>query len=82
MAKSQRKPSPPTSFELLGLRVQKAMVAPSVQRRRTLVIFKEDHESAEDWSQLIEAIGDTDGVRTRLQEDGGVYIQWDQPALA
>lgn len=76
MAKSQRKPTPPTPFELLGMRVQKAMASPAAQRSQSLVIFKEDHESADDWSQLVEAIGDTEGVKTTLQEDGGVHIQW------
>ena len=82
MAKSQRKPTPLTSFELLGLRVQKAMSAPAAQRSQSLVIFREVHESAEDWSQLVDAIGDTEGVRTITQDDGGVHIQWDQPPLA
>lgn len=76
MAKSQRKPTPPTSFELLGRRIQKAMAAPAAQRLQSLVIFKEDHESADDWSQLVEAIGDTEGVTITLQDDGGVHIQW------
>lgn len=79
MAKSQRKVSPPTPFELLGLRVQKAMSSPGAQLKRNVVIRKEDHEAQEDWDRLMESVIETDEIQV-IFHDGGVQISWDEPA--
>lgn len=80
MAKSQRKATPPTSFEILGTRIQKIIGSPGCQRSREAIIFKQDDELQDDWANLIDAIAETDEVRVTFQEDKGVRVSWDAPA--
>ena len=80
MAKPKSKPTPPNSFELLGLRIQKIISSPAAQKRKTAVICKETDECAEDWKQLLGEIADTEHVIVRREDDWAVRVSWDLPA--
>lgn len=77
MAKSQRKPSPPTPLEILGSRIQKAINAPGAQLARKVVITKAAHEGQDEWDEIVEAISETEGVTVLRHEDGNVHIAWE-----
>ena len=76
MAKSQRKPSPSTSSELLGARIQKAINAPGAQLARQVMVAKAEHEDQGEWDEIVAAISETEGVTVENQEDGSVHIAW------
>jgi hypothetical protein len=82
MTKSKPKPqtpTPPTSMEILGARLQKAINSPVAQKERAVVIHKAADESQDDWDLIIEAITETDGVYVTFLDDVGVRIFWDVP---
>ncbi|WP_095148146.1 DUF1654 domain-containing protein [Pseudomonas sp. Irchel s3a18] len=80
MAKPPIKPRLPDSFELLGLRIQKIISAPSAQKRKTVVIRKTSDECPQDWKRLLEDIADTEDVTLSPEEDGAVRVSWRLPA--
>ncbi len=80
MAKPQNKLTPPNSFELLGLRVQKIISSPSAQKRKTAVICKTSDECPEDWKRLLEDIADTENVTLSREKDDAVRVSWSLPA--
>ena len=82
MAKAKKAPAaptPPTSFELLGMRVQKIINSTGAQTSKRAVIYKAPDESPDDWEQLLEAIDEADNVTVAHQDDGGVQIFWVVP---
>jgi hypothetical protein len=80
MAKPKNKPSPPNSFELLGLRIQKIISSPAAQKRKTAVICKISDECPKDWRRLLEEIADTEHVTVSCEKDGSARVSWDLPA--
>lgn len=80
MAKQKPKPpTPPTSIDMLGARLQRIISSPSAQRGRLALIYKEPDELQDDWDQIIEAISETEGVYVTPLDDGGAEVHWDVP---
>lgn len=80
MAKPARKPpTPVSSIETLGARLQKIINSPLAQKAQAAIISKDVTESQDDWDQIIEAITQTDGVYVDFQDDGKVRVYWDVP---
>lgn len=82
MAKTKKEPTPPTpptSFQLLGMRVQKIINSTGAQTAKRAVIYKASNESLDDWEQLLEAIDEADNVTIAHQDDGGVQVFWVVP---
>jgi hypothetical protein len=71
--------TPLSSYEQLGVRIQKIINAPTAQKARAALIFRLDQESPEDWAQLLEEIGENDNVTLAYRDDGGVQIFWVVP---
>ena len=80
MAKPQIKPTLPSSFELLSLRIQKILSGPSVQKRMSVVIRRTTDECPKDWTQLLEDIATTEYVTLNPENEDGVRISWRLPA--
>ncbi|MDF9907652.1 UNVERIFIED_ORG: hypothetical protein OKW15_005608 [Pseudomonas reinekei] len=80
MAKPQNKPTLPDSFELLGLRIQKIISAPTAQKRKTAIIRKTSDECPQDWKRLLEDIADTEDVTLSPEEDDAIRVSWRLPA--
>jgi hypothetical protein len=72
-------PAPPSSYELMGMRVQKIINSTGAQTAKRAVIYKAPDELTEDWDQLLEAIDEADNVTSARQDDGGVQIFWTVP---
>jgi len=83
MAKAKKEPAsitPPSSFELMGLRVQKIINSPAAQKAKEATLFRSPDEPEDGWSQLMQEIGENDNVTVEHQEDGGVFIYWTVPS--
>ncbi|MBD8493024.1 DUF1654 domain-containing protein [Pseudomonas syringae] len=77
--KSAAAPSPPSSYERLGLRIQKIINAPAAQKARSALITRHPDELEDDWAQLLEEIAENDNVTLAWRDDGGVQIFWTVP---
>lgn len=69
----------PSSYELLGQRIQKIINSPTAQRSRAALIFRLEHESPDDWATLLGEIAENDNVTLAHRDDGGVQIFWTVP---
>lgn len=79
MAKSKTQPAAtPTSHELLGARVQRAINAPAAQKSRSAVLLRMDSDSPEDWACILDEIGENDNV-TIAHRDDGYQLFWTVP---
>lgn len=72
-------PTPPSSYDLMGMRVQKIINSTAAQTAKRAVIYKASNESLDDWEQLLEAIDEADNVTIAHQDDGGVQVFWVVP---
>ena len=69
----------PSSYEQLGVRIQKIINSPTAQRSRAALIFRLEHELPEDWATLLDEIAENDNVTLAHRDDGGVQIFWTVP---
>ncbi len=76
MAKSAAKPRVFTSYELLGMRMQKAINEPAAQKRKYAVLERLPTDQADDWAQILEELNDTDNVTVAYRDDGSVQVFW------
>lgn len=68
-----------SSYEQLGIRIQKIINSPTAQRSRTALLFRLEHESTADWETLLEEIAENDNVTLAHRDDGGVQLFWTIP---
>jgi hypothetical protein len=71
--------STPSAYERMGIRIQKIINSPTAQKSRAALIFRLEHESEDDWAQLLEEIAENDNVTLAYRDDGGVQIFWVVP---
>nr|WP_178116279.1 DUF1654 domain-containing protein [Pseudomonas brassicae] len=70
---------PASSYEQLGIRIQKIINSPTAQKSRAALIFRLEHETPADWETLLEEIAENDNVTLAYRDDGGVQIFWVVP---
>ncbi|MDN3525621.1 DUF1654 domain-containing protein [Halomonas sabkhae] len=71
MAKKHR----PTSYELLGQRVQVAIMAANRREQRQVHLQPEDEDSPDDWDRLIDEISENENVDV-TRTDEGWLVSW------
>lgn len=79
MAKQQSKPktpTPPTPYEMMGVRIQKTINSPAAQKARSAVIAKEEHEATDDWERFLGEVAENDNVALNHRDDGSVLLTW------
>lgn len=74
--KRQSKPQPPSSYELLGMRIQRQINAPAAQSENTTVIARKDDEHENDWERLIEELETVEELTMIPLEDGQIRLRW------
>lgn len=80
MAKpSAAKLSPPSTYERLGVRVQKIINSPTAQKAKAALVFRQPDELEDEWNQMLEEIAENDNVTLAWRDDGGVHIFWTVP---
>lgn len=80
MAKAKAKePKPPSSYEVMGARIQKIINSTGAQTSKRAVIHRAENESPDDWAQILEEIDEADNVTIAHRDDGGVQISWIVP---
>lgn len=72
-------PSAPTTFDLLGFRIQAAINSPRAQKARAALLERMPSDRQADWDRLLDEISENDNVTVSLREDGHVRIAWTLP---
>jgi hypothetical protein len=67
---------PQDSYVMVGRRIQRLITAPNVQKVQFVTVARNDDESPEAWQQVIQEIGETNGVRIEHLDGGAVRIGW------
>lgn len=68
-------PTPPSSYELLGQRVQRLVASANARKQRQIELTPEPDDSLEDWERLADEFATLDGVEvTRTGES--YLISW------
>jgi len=76
MAKSTAAPKTPSSYDLLGMRLHKAINNPMAQSRKYAVLERLADDNPDDWAQVLEELHDTDNVTVAYRDDGSVQVFW------
>ena len=79
MAKgNSRTAAAPSTYELLGARVQRLINSPAAQKSRSAVLLRAEGDSPDDWARILDEIGENDNV-TIAWRDEGVQLFWTVP---
>lgn len=76
MAKSAAVPRAPSSYDLLGMRLQRAINSPRAQKEKSALLERLPDDQADDWAQILEALQDTDNVTVAHRDDGSIQVFW------
>jgi hypothetical protein len=76
MAKKPRAPRPPSTYELLGQRIQRAINAPRAQSERCAEISRQPDESPDDWARLLEELETVEHLTMIPLDGGAVRLRW------
>ena len=71
--------TPLSSYERLGVRIQKIINSPTAQKAKAALIFRLADEPQDEWERLLEEIAENDNVTLAHRDDGGVQIFWVVP---
>lgn len=71
--------TPLSSYERLGVRIQKIINSPTAQKAKAALIFRLADEPQDEWERLLEEIAENDNVTLAYRDDGSVQIFWVVP---
>lgn len=82
MAKPAKKQAArqPSSYELMGARIQKIINLPKAQQARDATIHRLPDESEADWARFLEEVAEAENVRVEYVKGDGVRLTWTVPA--
>jgi len=69
-------PISPTSYELVGRRIQRVVADPGVQKLQVVTVSRRDDETPDAWARVLDELEATDGVEVDRLTDGSVRIGW------
>ncbi|MDD1966156.1 DUF1654 domain-containing protein [Pseudomonas putida] len=74
-------PKPITGMERLTMRVSSMINHPIAQERREVRIHRLDTDGEREWSEILEALSETDAIEMTLNdEDESITLRWVAPA--
>lgn len=80
MAKQKpQAPKTPTSYELLGVRVQRAVNTPKAQTSRSVLLERSANDDPADWDRILDEIAENDNVTIAHRDDGLIQLLWTVP---
>jgi hypothetical protein len=71
-------PPAPSSYELIGRRIQRTVADPKVQKIQRVTVTRREDEPADAWDRVLRELEETDGVTVDRDPDGSVSIGWKQ----
>jgi hypothetical protein len=80
MAKQKpQTPAEPTSYELLGMRVQRAINTPKAQTSKSVLLEPSANDDPADWDRILDEIAENDNVTIAHRDDGLIQLLWTVP---
>ncbi|GAB3464195.1 DUF1654 domain-containing protein [Azotobacter salinestris] len=78
MAKPAKKTAvrQPSSYELMGARIQKLINSPKAQQARDVTVHRLPDESEADWSRFLDEVAESENVKISHIESGGIRLTW------
>lgn len=74
--KAQVVPASPKPYEMLAMRLQRSINTPAAQKSRSALLERLPGDRDQDWTQILEEIGETDNVTMAYRDDGNVQLFW------
>lgn len=78
-ASKPQTPTLPSSYEMLGMRIQKIINSTGAQTSKSALLERRPGDLPEDWDRLIDEISENDNVTLAHRDDGNVQIFWTVP---
>lgn len=78
-ARKAAQTTPPTSYELLGGRLQKAINAPTAQLSRSAILERHSTDNVADWERILGEISENENVTIAHRDDGFAHVYWTLP---
>ena len=79
MAKAKSAPKPPSSYELLGLRIQRAINTPKAQTAKSVLLERSANDEQADWDRILDEIAENENVTIAHRDDGQIQLLWTVP---
>ncbi|WP_225774667.1 DUF1654 domain-containing protein [Pseudomonas sp. Marseille-Q5115] len=76
MTKQPSTPVQPQPYDLLAMRLQRAINHPGAQQAKTALLERQDGDSEEAWERIMEELGENDNVTLAYRDDGHIQIFW------
>jgi hypothetical protein len=76
--KKEAVPKPMSAMERLSLRVSSMINHPIAQERREVRIHRLDTDGEREWSEIVSALSDADGIElAHNHEDASITLRWE-----
>lgn len=80
MAKQKpQAPKEPSSYELLGMRIQRAINTTKAQTSKSVVLERSANDDPADWHRVLDEIAENDNVTIAHRDDGLIQVFWTVP---
>ncbi|WP_426113503.1 DUF1654 domain-containing protein [Pseudomonas sp. DSP3-2-2] len=79
MAKAKPAPKPPSSYELLGMRIQRAINTPKAQMAKSVLLERSANDDQADWDRILDEIAENENVTIAQRDDGLIQLFWTVP---
>lgn len=79
MAKAKSARKPPSSYELLGLRIQRAINTPKAQTAKSVLLERSANDEQADWDRILDEIAENENVTIAHRDDGLIQLLWTVP---
>ena len=76
MAKKPSTPAPPQPYDLLAMRLQRAINHPGAQQAKTALLERFESDCEDAWQQIMAELGENDNVTLAYRDDGHIQIFW------
>jgi len=69
-------PKEPSSYDLLGMRIQRAINTPKAQISKSVLLERSANDDPADWDRILGEIAENDNVTIAHRDDGLIQILW------
>ena len=82
MARSNTRavPTPPSSYDLMGLRLQKIINSPASQLSKSALLERLPEDKDEDWERLVDELRETENVTVEHRGECYLALTWIVPS--
>ena len=76
---AKQKPLAPkelSSYDLLGMRIQRAINTPKAQLSKSVLLERSANDDPADWDRILGEIAENDNVTVAHRDDGLIHLFW------